>query len=141
MGTDDLPLPANEDAALPLAAATPEERNWGMACHLSSYLGFLAGGLSFLGPLVCWLIKKDSSRFVDYHGKESLNFQLNIFLYLLISTLISIGFAFVTCGVGVVLFVLPAAVAVYGLIMPVIAGIRASSGELYRYPLTFRLIK
>ena len=27
------------------------------------------------GPLVLWLVKRDSSRFIDHHGKEAINFH------------------------------------------------------------------
>ena len=57
-----------------------EEKQWGMFCHLSALVGLLHGGLTFLGPLVCWLVKKDTSRFVDDQGKEALNFQITLFI-------------------------------------------------------------
>ena len=33
-----------------------------------------------------------------------------------------------------------AAVAIYGIVMPIVAGMKANGGERYRYPLTFRII-
>jgi uncharacterized Tic20 family protein len=71
---------------------------------------------------------------VDDHGKESVNFQLNILIYYLIALLIAIA----TCGV---LFPLPLVVLVYSIIMPIIAGMKANEGRHYQYPLTFRIIK
>jgi len=75
---------------------TSEEKQWGMACHLSALAGlFLPTFGHVLGPLVVWLLKKDSSPFVDAEGKESLNFQLSMSLYALLvapSILILIGF-------------------------------------------------
>jgi uncharacterized Tic20 family protein len=128
-------LPADEPfGGQPPAFVTSDEKMWGMFCHLSSLLGYFAGVFSFVGPLVCWLVKRDTSRFVDYHGKESLNFQLNILIYLLLTIPIVIA----TCGVGAVLTI---AVALYGIIMPIVAGLKANSGEMYRYPLTFRIIQ
>jgi uncharacterized Tic20 family protein len=120
-------------AEIPPEKLTSEEKNWGMLCHLTALLGYFAGFLSFVGPLICWLVKKDSSSFVAYHGRESLNFQLNILSYILISIPIGI----VTCGLG---FLLTVAVCIYGIVMPIIAGIKAGSGERYRYPLTFRIV-
>src|SRR5438067_1415460 len=76
MGFGDVPAGAEFADQLP-TVLTSEEKTWGMLCHLSTLLAYAAGGLTFIGPLVCWLIKKDTSKFVDYHGKESLNFQLN----------------------------------------------------------------
>jgi uncharacterized Tic20 family protein len=133
MPKDDLRYP-NESPEQSPVELTSEERNWGMFCHLSSLLGYFAGFLSFVGRLVCWLVKKDTSEFVNDHGKEALNVQLNILIYLLVS----IPIAIVTCGIG---FILTLLIALFGFIMPIIAGIQAGGGELYRYPLTFRLVK
>ena len=119
-------------APISLGDLTADEKQWGMFCHLSAIVAMLIGGLTFLGPLICWLIKKDSSKFVDYHGKEALNFQINILVYSLLCIplmVILIGF-----------FLLPA-VLVYSIVMPIIAGLKANEGQLYEYPYIFRLIK
>src|SRR5262249_28657126 len=99
---------------------TDEERLWGMLCHLSALLGYFALGLSFVGPLVCWLIKRDTSPFVDANGKEALNFQLNILIY----KLICIPLFCVVVGI----FLL-GAVVLYNVIMVIVAGVKANAGE------------
>jgi uncharacterized Tic20 family protein len=123
----------------PPAVLTQEDRQWAMFAHLSALAGLLVGGMgNFIGPLIIWLIKKDESRFVDEHGKESLNFQLNILIYSLILVAVSVA----TCGVA--LFVtgpLLGALMIYAIVMPIIAAIKANEGKPYEYPLTFRLIK
>lgn len=113
---------------------TPDDRQWAMFCHLSALLGLLVAGLTFIGPLVCWLIKKDQSPFVDYHGKEALNFQINILFY----TLIAAAITFVTCGAAFPILFVPL---VLGIVMPIIAGLKANEGSYYEYPATWRLIK
>jgi uncharacterized Tic20 family protein len=134
----------------PLAPETPlaspgeltsDEKMWAMFAHLSALVtGWF--GLSFLGPLLIWIIKKDESRFVDYHGKESLNFQLNMFIYLVVAGAIGSIIGAVTCGLGIFLAIpLVAAIAIYSFVMPIIAGVKANSGEYYQYPATFRMIK
>jgi uncharacterized protein len=127
------------DSAMPMdslgqppVVLTSEERTWAMFCHLSALLAYFAAGMTFLGPLICWLIKKDMSRFVDENGKESLNFQLNILVYTVI------GIALICAFVGIV--IIPA-VHVYSIVCVIIAGIKASQGEMFRYPFIFRLIK
>jgi uncharacterized protein len=127
--------PADEDAlpSVQQTSLTSDERMWGLFCHLSALVASGLTGMGFLGPLICWLVKKDSSKFVDDQGKESLNFQLNMLIYLVIAGLIAVA----TCGVGVVLLI---PIGLYAFIMPIIAGIKANSGEMYRYPLTFRML-
>src|SRR5580704_14781621 len=80
----EAPLPSTGDV-------TAEEKQWGMFCHMSALAGLVIGGLLIVGPLICWLIKKDTSRFVDYHGKEALNFQINILAYTLICFVTILG--------------------------------------------------
>jgi uncharacterized Tic20 family protein len=105
-----------------------------MLAHLSALIATALSTMGFIGPLIVWLIKRDQSKFVDYHGKEALNFQLNMLIYMLIALAIT----FATCGMGIPL---PLAVGVYGMVMCIISGIKANQGEMYQYPLTFRLIK
>lgn len=117
-----------------------EERQWAMFAHLSSLIGALVtGGLGiFIGPLVIWLIKKETMPFVDDQGKEALNFSITLLILgvaLFILTVITLGIgALLTVPVGL-------AAAVAWFVLTVIAAIKASEGVSYRYPLTLRLIK
>ena len=50
---------------------------------------------AFIGPLIIWLIKKDSSEFVDYHGRQYLNFLISYAIYSIVASVaivILIGF-------------------------------------------------
>jgi uncharacterized Tic20 family protein len=132
MSYEDVPAGGGFSEHLPTVLSS-EEKTWGMLCHLSTLLSYLAFALTFIGPLVCWLVKKDSSKFVDYHGKESLNFQLNILIYSVI------GIALIPCFL-IGAFLLPV-VHLYNVVCVIIAGIKASGGELFRYPFVFRFIK
>jgi uncharacterized Tic20 family protein len=105
-----------------------------MLCHL---LAIFSG---FIGPLIMWSVKKDQSRFCDYHGRESLNFSLNLFIFNLLAAAIVGVVTLITCGIGAVLFPLILCVYVYGLVMHIIALTAANRGEWYRYPMTFRII-
>lgn len=102
-----------------------------MACHLSALAGFVIPFGSIIGPLVVWLMKREESSFVDRQGKESLNFQITM----LIAFLISLVLVFVLIG-----FLLIAAVAIFDLIMIIVATIKASEGEDFRYPISLRLV-
>lgn len=110
-----------------------EARKWGMICHLSALIGILGNGIGFLlGPLVVWLIKREDHPFIDEQGKEAVNFQITMFLALLVSALLAlvlIGFLFMI----IIAFLM--------IIFPIIGAIRASDGKNYRYPVSLRLIK
>jgi hypothetical protein len=115
----------------PSSELTAEEKQWGMFCHLAALAGLVVPGGNLIGPIVCWMVKKDTSRFVDYHGKESVNFQINMLIYLVICaalTMVIIG-----------IFLLPI-VGIYAIVMPIIAGLKANEGQRYEYPYTWRLL-
>jgi len=105
----------------------------GMLCHLLALCGLLGIPLgNILGPLVIWLIKREDCPFVDACGKEALNFQISMTIYIIVSGLL----ALVLIG----LILLPAIIIV-NLVLTIIASIRASEGTNYRYPFTIRFIK
>lgn len=102
-------------------------------CHLGVYLGYsllpVAG--FFLGPMIVWLLKKDESPFVDFHGREAMNFQISCLLWMLISIpLCLIGIGFVTFFLAILA----------SLLWPIYAAIKSADGHWYRYPLTWRFI-
>ena len=110
-----------------------EEQNWAMFCHLSALSGFVIPLGNVLGPLILWLIKKDTMPLVDQHGKEALNFQITVLIAFLVSLLLTM----VLIG-----FVLMFVVGIGALVLTIIAAIKVSNGELdYKYPLTIRMIK
>lgn len=109
-----------------------EERNWGMFCHLAALAGFIIPLGNIIGPLVIWLMKKDESQFVDDQGKESVNFQISFIIYALVAALL------VIVVIGIVLLI---ALGVGMLVLVIVAGIKASNGEKYRYPMSIRFIK
>jgi len=119
----------------PLPPGFPEtwERNWAVFCHLGGFalylLPFALGHV--LVPLVLWLLRRHESAFVDHHGREALNFQISVTLYGLVAGLL----VYVLVG-----FVLLAALAVFQFVLMVVASVRASQGERYRYPLTIRFV-
>ena len=106
---------------------------WAMFCHLAGLGGFIIPAIgSVIGPLIIWQIKKDLDPFVDQNGKEAMNFQISMLIYAIVAALL------IMACVGTVL--LPA-VGIFDLVFLIIAAIKASNGEAYRYPLTLRLIK
>ncbi len=118
--------------ALPkLDPKTKEERNWAMLCHLISFSGYLIPFGNIFGPLLLWLLKREEWPQVDDQGKESLNFQITWTILFFITIVL----CFVMIG-----FVLLPVVILVDLILVVIATIKASEGELYRYPMTIRFI-
>jgi hypothetical protein len=117
----------------PGTAPTENERTWGMLAHLSALVGLilpLAGIV--IGPLVVWLARRDESEFVAGHAKEALNFNISVLLGALACMLLMLVF------IG---FLLGTALFIAWLVMTLIAAIKASEGQTYRYPFSLRLVK
>lgn len=115
-----------------LPPVASSDRTWVILSHLVALTLFV--GIPFgnvIGPLVIWLLKKHESAAVDVNGKESLNFQISMTIYTLLAGLS----CFVFIG-----FVLLPIVLLANAILIVIASIKASNGEAYRYPLNIRFI-
>lgn len=58
------------------------ERLWAIFAHLSVLIAMVvsAGWLSFLGPLIVWLVKKDSSPAVRVASAGAFNFNVAMWL-------------------------------------------------------------
>ena len=115
---------------------TQDERNLAMLCHLSAFGGFIIPLANILIPLVIWLMKRDTSAFINHQAKEVLNFQITITVIILVLTLL-----FFT-----IIGSLPAIIGLVGIgfidiIFPIIGAIKANEGEFYRYPLTQAFVK
>ncbi len=130
------PLPTTSVAP----AAQKNLRTWTVLCHASAFLGFFVPAAGHLvGPLLVWLLKRDESPEIDEHGKESVNFQLSMFIYTAALGVVCFILMFVL--IGFLLIPLFAILYVVDLVLVIIAALKASEGQFYRYPLTIRLIK
>ncbi|HAB19708.1 MAG TPA: DUF4870 domain-containing protein [Verrucomicrobiota bacterium] len=127
------PLPAAQPPPGPVTSTVGPARSWEVGCHVAAFSGFVTGIGWIIGPLIVWLLKREEYPSVDAHGKEELNFQLSVLLYqfcLLVGGLL-------TCGLTIPVLVV---VGVAQLVLMIIASVQASSGVLYRYPLTIRFL-
>jgi uncharacterized protein len=115
-------------------------RNWGLAAHLSAYVGAWVA-LAFLGPLVVWLLKREEHPFIDHHAKEALNFNLSFLLYGIVGGVLAVPIGLLTLGIGLIPIIIVAAVLLIAwLILPILAAVKAANGEGYRYPFTIRFV-
>lgn len=136
--------------------------------HLSTFSKYLFPFGNFILPLIFWTAKQKDP-FVDHHGKQALNFQISMFLYFIL--LVCIGVAgvvfwgvhfnlndpfiisdnYISTGHPQNLISLFVFAAILGLLLVglfvldfvavILATIKASEGQLYKYPLTINFIK
>lgn len=124
--------PSTGDTNGPGPTIKPEERQMAVFTHLAALAGFVIPLGNIIGPLVMWLIKKDTMPFVDDQGKEALNFN------------ITVAIAGVVCCILfliVIGYFLLVALAVVWFIFVIIATVQASEGVAYRYPFSLRIVK
>lgn len=118
----------------PVSVSGKEERQWGMACHLSGAAIIVPiPFVNVLAPFILWMLKREEYPFVNTEGEEAVNFQLTMaigYLVALILTFLFKGFLVILAGVVVV-----------DLVFVLLASVKANEGESYRYPLAFRFFK
>jgi hypothetical protein len=111
----------------------PDQKTWAMLCHLSALSGFV--GVPFgniVGPLVVWLIKKDTMPLVNAEGKKSLNFQITMCIAGVVAALLVIVL------IGIPLLI---AIGIFDLVCVILASIKANSGQPWKYPLSIKFFK
>ena len=110
----------------PVEVASKDDRNIAALTH--------AGGIlfGFIPALIVYLLKKDSGpAWLVQQSKEALNFQITVLIAYVVASILSILL------IGMLIFPL---IFMVNLIFCVLAAIKASNGEVYRYPLTLRLL-
>ena len=149
---------------------TNTEKNWATLTHLGAFGQYLFPLGNFVIPIIIWSSKKNESAFVDYNGKQCINFQLSVFLYSLI-----LGAIFVPCFILTFLshvtinelihdrhfiiqdlnfsenigLITTGAIALFFLVclkiteffLIIQAAVKTANGERYSYPLTLKFMK
>ena len=106
-----------------------QSRNLATLSHLSAFITFV-GIPSLVGPLVMWLLNRDDP-YVEEQAKDALNFNISFLIYgvaAAISIILLVG-----------LIALPV-VLVTWFVLVIVAAVKASNGEDYRYPFTIRFV-
>ena len=126
------PAPAAQPAA-PLTEA--EDKQWASFAHFGNIISFIA-------PLIIWLVFKDRGTKTNVEGKEALNWGINVAGAVIILNILGAIIGAFTFGIGALLFSLLAwAVIIVNLIFAIMGGVKVNGGGSYRYPLNIRWIK
>ncbi|MCA8960314.1 MAG: DUF4870 domain-containing protein [Planctomycetes bacterium] len=109
-----------------------EAKSNAMICHLASLAGYVIPFGNIIGPIIWWTMKKETDPFVDAHGRESVNFQISIMIWIACC----VPLIFVVIGI-----VLIPILGLMDLVLTIVAALKAQNGETYRYPITIRFVK
>ena len=158
------------ETTTPLIMETTSEKNTATFTHLSTLTQYIIPFGNYIFPILIWTSYKDKSEFVNHHGKQTLNFQLSLLLYTLVLALIAIPIFFAVIlqnipmqavfnddnfvirnfnfegnigliSIGLTAVLLFAVLKFVEFFLVIYASIKASNGELYKYPLTIPFIK
>lgn len=108
------------------------ENTYCMLMHLSQLLSGVVPMLGVVAPIVMWAINKDKSPLVDRHGKVVFNWLISELIYLCVC----IPLLFVLIGIPLVIVI-----AILGFVFPIIGGIKANDGIVWKYPLSIPFFK
>ena len=103
---------------------------WAMFLHLSQLSSIFVPILGFLVPILIWQLNKEEMPELDAHGKVVANWMISEFIYLIVAGILS----FVIIG----LILLPVIIGV-SIVFPIIGGVQANNGKLWKYPLSLKI--
>ncbi|CAM3445365.1 DUF4870 domain-containing protein [Occultella aeris] len=106
--------------------------------HLSPIIAMVlsAGLISFLGPLLVWLIWKDRGPLVRNAAASAFNFNITVWVVTIVGWI-----CFITIVLIPLAIVLWAVVWIAQIVLSIIGAMRASNGEVYRYPFQVPILK
>ncbi|MXN92366.1 DUF4870 domain-containing protein [Flavobacterium sp. Sd200] len=148
---------------------TPVNKTTATLLQLSAYAQYFFPLGNFIFPVLIWSVKKNDSKFVDYNGKQAINFQLSLLIYTIVLFAIAIPvfvynlfniakFNYVnSCHwvieqfntgsitnmalVGIMAAFLFIVMKVAEFFLILYAAVKNTNGENFNYPLTIKFIK
>ncbi|MDV6169847.1 DUF4870 domain-containing protein [Flavobacterium sp. DG1-102-2] len=148
---------------------TTTNKNLATLLQLSALTQYVFPFGNLIFPALLWSLKRNDSEFIDYNGKQAINFQLSLFLYsfvliitgvlIFIYTLMdnidfkmryggdfliedfSMGKITWLVMIGIVACCIAVALKVAEFVLIIYASVKNSKGEKYNYPLTISFIR
>lgn len=105
---------------------------WGLFLHLSQFAGGVIPIAGFVAPILIWQLKKGDFPEIDAHGKNVANWLISLFIYACVCFVLSV------VGIGILGLI---ALAVLGIVFPIVGAIKANNGEIWAYPLAITFVK
>ncbi len=123
---------AGERLGNAFGSASSDVNLWSMFIHLSQFCGYIVPLAGMIVPVVLWQIKKSDSEMIDKHGRIVTNWIISELMY----TIVFVLLCFIIIGIPLLV-----ALAVVGVIFPIIGGIKANNGEVWPYPLSLKFFR
>jgi uncharacterized Tic20 family protein len=124
--------PAPAAPAAPLTEA--EDKQWASFAHFGNIL-------SFVVPLIIWLVFRARGAKTAVEGKEALNWGINVGAAFVILQILNLIITFVFFPLSVLIGLVIFALVVVNIIFAILGGVKVNGGGSYRYPVNIRWIK
>lgn len=146
MSSDNIKVEENK------SGVKKEEINFAVLSHLLIFSGLIIPLANFVAPLLIYFFKKGESQFIRKHAAESINLQISIVIYIFLSVFILMISAIVVPGLktpftpllmGFGMFIYFAFLGIMilsSIVLIVIASVKASKGQEYKYPFMIRIL-
>ena len=131
-----------------------QANQWAMFLHFSLLAGFMVPYAGLIAPVVIWQIKKEEFPEINIHGKIVVNWIMSTLIYglgLVCVYLTVIGLFFVLLrGVNSfflfaysypIIILISVVFGILNVIFPIIGGIKAKNGVVWKYPLSLRILQ
>jgi uncharacterized protein len=118
-------------------SASGDDRTLAVLAHLSPIIALVltAGWLSWVGPLLVWLIWRERGGLVRTAAATSFNFNITIWVAIVVGWICI--FTVILIPVGILLFLVPG---ILQLVFSILGAVRASRGESFKYPLQIPIL-
>lgn len=146
------------------------EKNIATFTHLSTLSQYIIPLGNYIFPIIIWTSKKEDSEYIDHHGKQALNFQLSVLIYTIALAAIALPILIYTVlnnldvqdvhhgpeflfntiaiqeNIGLIITLILAVLIFIGIkvaefFLIIVAALKASNGEEYKYPFTIPFLK
>ncbi|MGO4957350.1 DUF4870 domain-containing protein [Luteococcus sp. Sow4_B9] len=118
-------------------AIPPDDRSAAALAHASTLISMVisAGWLSFVGPLVIWMLYKDKSPYVRKAAAGAFNFNIWVNIAMVIGWILTLTIILAWIGIPLMIFA-----AILQVFAHVRACLRALNGEEYTYRKQLRIL-
>lgn len=122
----------NVSTKAPQSHNDTQTKQWAMLLHLSCLASIVIPIAGIIAPIIIWQLKKSDLPGIDVHGKIVVNWILSAIIYGVVSFILM----FLLIGIPMLI-----ALMIVSIIFPIIGGIKANRGNVWKYPLSIRFLK
>ncbi len=107
-------------------------KQWAMFLHFSVLASWVVPLAGLILPILIWQMKKKELPELDVHGKIVMNWMISELVYAIIFGVLAIFLI----GIPLLLILF-----IFSIIFPIIGGVKANNGKIWKYPFSIQFLK